>query len=42
MRRIQSNEINQSVQSLSLIMPSTIDQFLQDQEEDKDDIQSNE
>jgi hypothetical protein len=35
MRRIQSNEAKQSVQSLASIMPHTIDQLLQDQEDDK-------
>ena len=35
MRRIQSNEVNKSVQSLASIMPHIIDQCLQDQEEDR-------
>ncbi len=40
MSRMQSNELNQSTQSLALIMLSTIDQVLLDQEEDK--MQGNE
>ncbi len=40
MRRMQSNELNESTQSLALIMLSTIDQVLLDQEEDK--MQGNE
>ena len=35
MRRIQANEINQSVQSLISIMPQNIDRVLQDLENDK-------
>ncbi len=41
MRRIQSNELNESTSSLALIMPSTIDQVLLDQDEDQNDMQSN-
>jgi hypothetical protein len=37
---MQSNELNESTQSLALIMLSTIDQVLLDQEEDK--MQGNE
>ncbi len=35
MKRIQSHEVNQPVQSLTTIMPHTIDQSVQDQVEDK-------
>jgi hypothetical protein len=41
MRRIQSDELNESTSSLALIMPSTIDQVLLDQDEDQNDMQSN-
>jgi len=34
--------MNESTQSLALIMPLIIDQVLLDQDEDKDDSQSNE
>ena len=33
MRKIQSNEVNQSVQSLSLLMPSLGEQLLEDQDD---------
>ena len=33
MRRVQSNEITQSMQSLSLLMPSLADQVLEDQDD---------
>ncbi len=42
MRRMQSDELNESTSSLALIMPSIIDQVLLDQDEDKNDMQSNE
>jgi hypothetical protein len=42
MQRIQSSEMNESTQSLALIMPLMVDQVLLDQNEDKDDSQSNE
>jgi len=42
MKRIKSSEINESTQSLALIMPLMIDQLLGDQNEDNDDSQSNE
>ena len=35
MRRIQSNEVNQSVQSLSVLMPTLANQLLEDEEDDK-------
>ncbi len=40
MRRIQSNRIHKSIQSLSSIMPPTIDQSLEVQDEDKYAMQS--
>jgi hypothetical protein len=40
MRQIQSNELNQSVQSLSVLMPSLADQVLRDQDDDKYSIES--
>jgi hypothetical protein len=38
---MQSDELNESTSSLALIMPSTIDQVLLDQDEDQNDMQSN-
>jgi len=35
LKRIQSNGLNQSMESLSCLMPSKIDKILQDQEEDR-------
>ncbi|CAF3903043.1 unnamed protein product [Rotaria sordida] len=35
LRQIQSNGLNQSIESLSMIMPPMINQLLQDQDEDK-------
>jgi hypothetical protein len=37
MRQIQSNGFNESVQSLSVLMPPVIDQLLTDEEGDKFD-----
>jgi hypothetical protein len=35
LKRIQSNGVNQSIESLSWIMPPKIDELLQDEEEDR-------
>jgi hypothetical protein len=35
LRRIQLNEANQSIESLSLIMPYTINQLIEDEDEDR-------
>jgi hypothetical protein len=39
MRQIQSNGINESVQSLSVLMPPLLDNLLKDQDDDKLAIQ---
>jgi hypothetical protein len=39
MRQIQTNGINDSVQSLSVLMPPLLDNLLNDQEDDKINMQ---